>query len=231
MKLPRKSSIIQLPPGRLLRRLVRPCYDRQMHPPLKIAAISGMVAPLLFGGLLVLLTVSQYRFMLSLGWRPLAAPTFDWPSGLALGPYGLWMTATFVTVGILVVCFSLGLRQIFYDIPAGRRASTLAFVAGVAMACLAFPTDPTIRLTPATLSGRMHDLAFVATGLTLFPAILLFAYTFRRSSQWRNLALYTWLTAALVIPAFILKGIFFYIFLASILVWSEFVAIRLWRIG
>jgi hypothetical protein len=200
-----------------------------MRPPLKIAAISGMVAPLLFGGMLLVLTVSQYRFMLSLGWRPLAEPTFDWPSGLALGPYGLWMAATFVTVGILVVCFSLGLRQVFYAVSAGRWASTLAFIAGVAIACLAFPTDPTLRLTPATLSGRFHDLAFVAIGLTAFPAILLFGYAFRLARQWRDLAPWTWLTGVLVLPAFVLKGVFLYLFLLSILLWCELVALRLWR--
>jgi hypothetical protein len=188
-----------------------------------------MIAPPLFGGMLLVLTLSQYQFMLSLGWNPLTAPTFDWPSGLALGPYGWLMTATFVIVGILVVRFALGLRQAFYAIPIGRAAAILAFMAGVAMAYLAFPADPTIRLTPATLSGRIHDLAFVVLGLAMFTAILLFGYAFRLSRQWRDLVPWTWLNAVLVLLAFILKGGFFYLFLVSALVWCEMVAFRLWR--
>jgi hypothetical protein len=198
---------------------------------IKAAAIAGMVAPLLFGGALVVLTTLQYQFMLSLGWNPFSAPTFDWPSGLALGPYGLWMTAIFVTVGVLVACFALGLRRSFSEIAAGKAASTLTFIAGIAMACLAFPTDPTIRQTPATLPGHLHDLAFVALGLAVFPSILLFGYAFRLRPQWRSLTNWTWLYAAFVLPAFTLKGVFFCLFLASTLVWCEWVALRLWQRG
>jgi hypothetical protein len=62
----------------------------------------------MFGITLFSLTVIEYDFMRSLGWRPLQV--IDWPSGLALGPYGIWMTAMFILSGVLMAIFALGLR-------------------------------------------------------------------------------------------------------------------------
>ena len=51
----------------------------------KLAAFAGMVGPVLFGGVLVILTLVEYDFMRGLGWEPLGLSNTDWPSGLALG--------------------------------------------------------------------------------------------------------------------------------------------------
>jgi len=185
--------------------------------------------PLLFGGALAALTALEFSYLRSIGWSPLAAPTHDWPSGLALGPYGWAMTAAFILSGLLVACFGLGMRRAFAADPAARRAAVLVVLAGLALMCLASPTDLTIRTTPPTWHGRLHDLSYVGLGLTLFPAILVFAFAFRRARPWRSLSAITWLVAGLAIPSFILKGIAVYVFLAVILIWTELVAIRLWR--
>ena len=50
---------------------------------IKLAARAGMIGPALFGVVLTILTILKYDFLLSLGWHPINAPTFDWPSGLA----------------------------------------------------------------------------------------------------------------------------------------------------
>jgi len=199
------------------------------NPLLKLAAAAGLAMPVLFGAVLGGLTLLQYDFMRSLGWSPLAAPTFDWPSGLALGPWGWLMTATFVLSGLLTGLFGLGLRWALAGLPAGKAAGGLLVLAGLAMVCLASPTDPTLRTTPATLTGNIHDLAYVALGLTLFPAILLCGWAFRRAAFWRSLAGFTWLAAGLSIPAFALKGIAIYLFLVVILSWGVAAAWRLWR--
>jgi hypothetical protein len=198
---------------------------------IKAGAAAGMVGPALFGGVLVGLTVLEYDFMRSLGWSPLAAPTFDWPSGLALGPYGAVMTATFVLAGLLMGVFGLGLRQALGRRPGGQAASGLMMLAGLAMLGLASPADPTLRSTPATLAGNLHDLSYVFLGLALFPAMLLMGRVFRRQPGWGDLALFTWLVAGLAIPSFALKGLAIYLFLAAVLVWCERVALRLWRSG
>jgi len=193
----------------------------------KLAARVGIIGPILFGFVLTTLTILKYDFLLSLGWHPLIAPTFDWPSGLALGDYGWIMTVTFILSGLMMTIFASGLRL---SLPRSRMTviSSLALsLAGLALAGLAFTTDPTIRSTPATWHGRLHDLSFVLLGFTLMPAMLLLGFAFRMDKRWDDLSLYTWITVALVFPAFWLKGAAFYVFIISVLVWSEVVAVRL----
>ena len=194
---------------------------------IKFAARAGKIGPVLFGFILTTLTILKYDFLLSLGWHPLHAPTFDWPSGLALGDFGWIMTATFIFSGLMMTLFASGLRL---SLPPSRLTfiSTSALsLAGIALAGLAFTTDPTIRATPATWHGRLHDLSFVMLGLTLVTAMILLGFAFRADAYRRGLSSYTWLTVALTGPTFALKGVAFYIFLLAILVWSEVVAIRL----
>lgn len=186
-----------------------------------------LIGPVLFAGVLIVLTFVKYDFLKSLGWHPINDPTFDWPSGLALGNYGWVMTATFIISGILMALLA---ARLFLDLkpgPASRLGATLFVFAGLALAALAFTTDPTIRDTPATWHGRLHDLSFVLLGLTLFPAMIMLGFAFRQNDKWKNLSLYTWLTLALAAPAFALKGAAFYIFLFAILAWNEVMALRL----
>ncbi|MDP1546049.1 MAG: DUF998 domain-containing protein [Anaerolineales bacterium] len=185
------------------------------------------LGPILFASVLAILTIVEYDFLLSLGWHPINDPTFDWPSGLTLGRHGWIMTATFIISGILMMMLAV---RLFFDIepaPAARAGSKLMLFAGLALAMLAFTTDPTIRDTPATWHGRLHDLSFVLLGLTLFPAMIVLGFAFRNDERWKNLSLYTWGTLALAAPAFALKGAAFYVFLFAILAWNEVVAIRL----
>lgn len=197
----------------------------------KLAALAGLIGPLLFGSVLLALTVIEYDFMRSLGWEPLSATTTDWPSGLALGPYGYVMTTAFVVNGLLVALLAVGLGQTLPSTTASRAAAILLLLAGLAMTGLASTTDPTIRTTPATLHGRIHDLAFACLGSTLFPSMLAFGWAFRQSPGWRGLSTYTWLTAALAVPTYALKGVAFYVFLAAVLVWTAKVGWRLKRMA
>lgn len=196
---------------------------------IKLAARAGMIGPVLFGLVLSTLTLLKYDFLLSLGWDPIHAPTFDWPSGLALGNYGWIMTLTFLLGGLMMTFFASGLRLRLHPSRLTFYSTFALSLAGIFLAGLAFTTDPTIRSTPATWHGRLHDLSFVMLGLTLMPAMLLLGFAFREDAFWRGLASYTWLTVALAGPAFALKGAAFYLFLLAILVWSEVIAIHLYR--
>ena len=163
--------------------------------------------------------------MTSIGWR-LEAP-LDWPSGLALGPYGWIMTLTFLLCGILIVLFASGLRLSLPRIKLAAISIWLLVLAGVGMIGLISPTDKTIRTTPRTWHGILHDSSFAVIGLTLMPAMILLGFVFRRDARWKDLAVYTWITVALAIPTFWMKGFAFYIFLFAILVWCEVIAFRL----
>ncbi len=186
-----------------------------------------LLGPILFAGTVTALTILQYDFLLGLGWHPLHAPTFDWPSGLALGPYGPWMTLTFIFSGLILFLLALRLKAGLDPAPASKIGSALLALSGLALTGLAFTTDPTIRSTPATWHGRLHDLSFVLLGITLLLSMLFLGKAFREDMRWRGYGIYTWITAALAIPAFILKGGAFYLFLLAVLTWNEAPTIRL----
>ncbi len=125
----------------------------------RTAAWAGMVGPMLLGGTITTLTIVHRDFLRSLGWHPINAPTTDWPSGLALGPYGAAMTGTFIVSGGLLALFALGLHQAI-DRAEDRTGPVLLVVAGGATMLLAFRTDPSIGSTGRTVVGLIHDVAF-----------------------------------------------------------------------
>lgn len=190
---------------------------------IKLAALAGMIAPIMFAVIVTALTFAEAGFMRSIGWEPFGN-VLDWPSGLAMGPYGWLMTINFFLCGALMAFFAYGLKLALND----QLATTLLMLGGVAMMGLVFTTDPTIRSYPKTWHGWLHDSFFAVLGLMLMSGMLLLGRVFQHKEQWRSLSIYTWGTLALVIPTFWLKGLAFYVFLLAILVWCEVVAFRLW---
>jgi hypothetical protein len=189
---------------------------------IKLATLAGMLGPVFFAAVVTGLTLAEAGFMRTLGWDPLG-PVIDWPSGLAMGPYGWLMTATFFVCGAMMAFFAYGLKLALQD----KVATTLMMLAGFAMMGLVFTSQPTIGRGPYTWHGFLHDAFFAVLGFTLMPGMLLLGRVFQKNTKWKNLAIYTWGTLALVIPTFWLKGVAFYVFLVAILVWSEVIAFRL----
>lgn len=227
---------------------------------IRVGALAGMTVPIFFPIMVSVLSILEFDFMRLLGWHPIDAPTFDWPSGLALGPYGGWMTTTFILCGLFISLFCIGLSsglagnkpvmpdQIF---PAHRDSghkffgksspkaigTTLLAFSGLAILGLAFHADPTLRSTPATWHGRLHDISYILLGITLFPAMPLVELAFSRSDFGRDrrgrrqLRIHTWFTVVLALPAYMMKGVFFYGFLVAIMVWVEIFAWQLYHLG
>jgi hypothetical protein len=189
---------------------------------MKLAARIGMVAPILFATIVIGLTVTEADFMRSIGWEPFGN-VLDWPSGLAMGPYGWLMTINFFVCGAMMAFFAYGLKLALQD----KLATTLMMLAGFAMMGLVFTTDPTHRTYPKTWHGFLHDSFFAVLGVMLMLGMLLLGRVFQKNARWKDLSVYTWFTLALVIPTFWLKGLAFYAFLLAILIWSEVVAARL----
>jgi hypothetical protein len=192
------------------------------------AAVAGMVGPMLFAFVVVVLTVVQYDFMIETGWRPIADPGEGWPSGLALGPCGWAQSLNFVVSGLLLIFFALGLHR---GMPSGSKAGpALLLVSGLAMALLTFETDPIIRTGPRTWHGWIHDLAFILFVVSLGAS---FFFLWRRMEQdllWKSYGRYTLITGLLAAPLFLLPGPTYYLSLTLILAWLELLAIRLWRV-
>src|SRR6185295_4386314 len=158
---------------------------------IKLAALSGVIGPLVFAFMVTGLTFAEADFMRSIGWNPFGN-VLDWPSGLALGPYGSLMTITFFVCGALMAFFAYGLKLALQE----KFATILLMLAGFAMTGLVFTTDPTIRSYPKTWHGFLHDGFFAVLGVTLMFGMLFLGRVFRQKAQWKDLTIYTWATLA-----------------------------------
>jgi hypothetical protein len=189
-----------------------------------------MIGPALFAVLLLALSAIEYDFMLGIGWRPLGDPAGAWPSGLALGPYGQVQVGSFVVSGFLLMVFAVGLH---FGVSGGRGSRigpALLFVAGTAMALMAFETDPIRRTGPRTLHGWIHDAAFVLFVIAVLAAFIFLWRRLRKDPSWGGHARYTLVTGVLAALLLLLPGIAYYLFLLVVLAWFEVTALRLWRI-
>ena len=193
------------------------------------AAIAGTIGPVLFGSVLILLSVLEYDFMLGIGWHPVTNPADAWPSGLALGPYGLAQVANFVVSGLLLAFFSLGLHLGTKDGHSPPLGPAFLFVAGTAMMLMGFETDPIRRIGPRSLHGLIHDAAFVIFVLAFLAALFSLWRRFEAAPRWRGHARYTLATGMLAALLLLLPGVAYYLFIVMLLAWIEVTAIRLWR--
>ena len=201
----------------------------KQHITIRVGAFAGMVGPILFGVVLMVLTAVQYDFMIEIGWRPLEDPASAWPSGLALGPYGCTQVLNFVVSGLLLMQLAVGLHCTATSGHGSRIGPTLLFVAGAAMALMGFNTDPILREGPRTLHGLVHDLAFALFVLSLLSSLFFLWRRLRRDATWRGHARYTLATGAIATLLISLPGVAYYLFIAVVLAWMEVTAIRLLR--
>jgi len=188
-----------------------------------------MVGPFLFGTVLVALTVIEYDFMFGIGWRPVADPAGAWPSGLALGPYGALLVASFVVSGLMLALFAAGLHAGATGGSGSPVGPALLFVAGIAMALMGLRTDSIQRTGPRTMHGLVHDLAFVLFVCALLAAVFTLRRRFRAHPGWRPHANYTLATGMIAGSSLALQGAAYYLFIFTVLAWIEVSAIRLWR--
>jgi hypothetical protein len=173
--------------------------------------------------------VLEYDFMLGIGWRPVADPAGAWPSGLALGPYGLAQVANFVVSGLLLAFFSLGIHLGATNGRDSPLGPALLFVSGTAMALMGFETDPIGRIGPRSLHGLIHDAAFVMFVLVFLAALFSLWRRFEAEPRWRPHARYTMATGTVAVLLLLLPGVAYYLFIVTLLIWIEATAIRLWR--
>jgi hypothetical protein len=192
------------------------------------AAVAGTTGPFLFGSVLLALSVLEYDFMLGIGWHPVTNPAGAWPSGLALGPYGLAQVANFVVSGLLLALFPLGLQLGAMDGHGSPLGPAFLFVAGTAMTLMGFETDPIRRIGPRSLHGLIHDAAFVIFVLAFLAALFSLWRRFEADPRWRGHARYTLVTGILAALLLLLPGVAYYLFIVTLLAWIEVTAIRLW---
>ncbi len=192
-----------------------------------MAAVAGMIGPLLFGTVLLALSVLEYDFMLGIGWRPVTDPAGAWPSGLALGPYGPVQVANFVASGLLLAFFAIGLHLGATSGRGSPLGPALLFAAGTAMALMGFETDPIRRIGPRSSYGLIHDTAFVVFVVAFLAALFSLWRRFGADPRWWSHARYTLVTGILAVLLLSLPGVAYFLFIATLLIWIEVTAVRL----
>jgi hypothetical membrane protein len=192
------------------------------------AALAGMIGPVIFVFIVIVLTVAQYGFMRGLGWHPIESSGVPWPSGLALGPYGWLQVLNFILFGLLVIAFAVGLHRRVSG-RAAKIGTGLLMLAGVALVLSGFKTDPELLSTgPQTLSGWIHGLAFLLLTLSLLLTFFLMGWGLRKDPLWRSYGWYSLATGIVFVVGFFIPGqIGTYVFLTVVLVWMFVMALRL----
>jgi len=193
----------------------------------RFCALCGMAAPLLFAltvGILGLLTpgydpVSQLMSELAATGAPYA------PAMNLLG---------FAATGILLVIFSLGLREGLGEGPAATAGPVLVALAGISYLAMAvFSCDP--GCVPITPAGAIHlDVGLAATLIAILSAFFL-AWALWRTAGWEGFSRYSLVTGLLlvaVLPVFASAqdraGLWQRVLVGILLLWVEVMAIRLY---
>jgi hypothetical protein len=182
-----------------------------------IAGRLGLLAALCLPATIAGLTIVQAPFMRTLGWDPVRAPTMDWPSGLALGPYGVALTVQFVAAGGALFNLADGAARWLRTraLRIARPMRLALSIAALGMVGLAFPTDPTLTTRVATWHGRLHDLSYVLLGLGLSGAAIAGIVGSLAAGK-RGIALALGLSVLVVATGFVLKGWLLYLAFAMI---------------
>jgi hypothetical protein len=150
-----------------------------------------------------------------------------WPSGLALGPYGVVQVANFVASGLLLAFFAIGLHLGATSGRGSPLGPALLFAAGTAMALMGFETDPIRRIGPRSSHGLIHDTAFVVFVVAFLAALFSLWRRFGADPRWWSHARYTLVTGILAVLLLSLPGVAYYLFIATLLIWIEVTAVRL----
>jgi hypothetical membrane protein len=200
---------------------------------MRLCLIAGAIAPVLF---MLVATVDGFT-------KPGYDARRDFISDLALGPHGWVQSANFIVVGLLLIAFAAGLRQLF---PTGRASLFGPALVGLIGLCVVasgfFRTDPSNYPagadTTTTARGAVHEIAFAIVLVSVIASCFVFARRFRQEPAWHGYGLYSIITAVLVVllavvapgPGQSLTGIVQRILVATFFLWFEVIALRALRL-
>ncbi len=161
----------------------------------------GAIGPLLF--IIVLLIEGATR--------PGYSAWHNYGSSLSLGDQGWMQITNFIVCGLFMLCFAIGLWQVFRTGRGSVWGPILLGVFGVSlMVAGIFVTDPGLGYPPGThtsgpqtLHGTIHGVnAIIAFG-SLAIACFVLARRFAGDPNWKGWTLYSLVTGILVVASFI----------------------------
>ena len=160
------------------------------------AALAGIVGPVMFGGIVALLDVLQYDFLVATGNSPLS----DNPISVnALGPYGWLQTISFFIFGLLILLFTVGLHRDISGGQGSRVGPALLGIFGVAMLLSSGTIEDAHFSDPPTLHAWMHVIGFLLFLAALTPSYFFMWWRLRKDPRWAGYDWYTLATGMLVV--------------------------------
>jgi hypothetical membrane protein len=161
----------------------------------------GAIGPILF--ILV--------FIVEDATRPGYSAWHNFVSDLSLSNQGWMQIANFLICGVLVLCFALGLRQVFRSGKGGVWGPLLLAIFGLSLLIAGiFVTDPSLGYYPPGTSSSTHTLHGLIHGAnaplvfgSLTIAMFVLARRFARDPAWRGWALYSLIAGILFVGFFI----------------------------
>ena len=188
---------------------------------IRMAALMGAMAPLLFLAGLALASRLQQEFMKEVGWGV-------WPHGLSVGPRGWLYTASAIALGLPMLAFAFGVYAAAAN-RKGRVAAGLLGLAGVGALLFSMKTDLLQHrgtfYTANVFDAETWPALVSGIGFLLFVPAIISAYFFfwfgvRHEPGWRRTRTYSLYALVLLLPALALpalRPLAGYAFLAIIL--------------
>jgi hypothetical protein len=197
----------------------------------RLGVAGGMIAPPLFVGATVVVTLVDKPFVDDSEWSAVHRSEVGWPSVVMLGPNGWVVIAALVTCGVLVICFASALWQLIPDARPLRVAAVLLGAAGLALCLVAFRQDPLGFEGASSWHDRIHNAAYPVIPICSTLAAGLVWWWARRRPGWQGMGRVSLATVAVAAPAFVLTGVDAiaqlarYPLFGSLLVWIEALAV------
>lgn len=197
---------------------------------IRLLALCGMAAPLLFG-----LTVAIAGYL-----RPGYSHSTQVMSELGEtgAPYAIVMNiAGLAGTGLLMILFSLGLREGLGRGRAVTAGSLLVAGAGAAYVAMAFFSCDR-GCVPVTAAGELHMLLGVAATVIALVSAFVFAFALKGVDGWGGYWQYSMVTGFLVLgtlPVFASAqgsaGLWQRVLVGIIFLWEEVMALRLYLLA
>lgn len=173
----------------------------------KLFLVCGAIGPVLF--VLIFLIEGRAR----MDYDPILYPV----SSLSIGESGWIQTTNFIVAGILLLMFSIGLRQIFNFPEKKFKGSLLIMLVGIGLIgagicytdpVYGYPTDKPLILTQFTIRGHLHDVFSLLVYICLPAACFVFRRQFIKTGK-NGWADYSAISGIIVILTFVLAAIGF----------------------
>jgi hypothetical membrane protein len=197
-------------------------------------SLCGVAAPVVFS-LLVILAGTQYA-----GYSHMTQAISELGGVDAARP--LIQNANFFIAGVLIVAFTIGLHR---NLGTRRSAFGASLVGAFGLVCVAhafLPCDAGCEFVSTT--GLVHNVTGLAGFLSAIAGVFLVSRTFRDDPAWKSYRLYSvmtavaglaslvlWIALAKVARIHMFNGVLQRVFAATIFVWIEVVAVRLFLLS